>query len=324
MLHKPKGVLTTMEDPLGRPTIAEYIKHLPVRLFPVGRLDWDSEGLLLLTNDGEYAQKITHPSSEITKTYLVKVDGYPKREDLEKLKSGVSIIGGKAKALVATWHKKGESKKYSWIKVVITEGRNRQIRNMFEKIGFDVLKLQRVAIGRLRLGALPKGEIAILNEVAADRALTNFLSHNQNEEDGVAAEGFGGAAGATGGASARSHGKSSSREGSVRGDRRSTSSLRYQGGKLAGSSGGQYDRKASGFGGLKSSRDQAGEKPQAYRGGRSSAVSSSAKGEFRKTEERSGGKRLNSSSSEAFSKRPTRRPKSTKRQGPAKSLKIFE
>ena len=75
MLHKPLGVLTTMDDPLNRPTIKEFVEHLPVRLFPVGRLDWNSEGLLLLTNDGDWANRITHPKDEITKTYLVKIDG---------------------------------------------------------------------------------------------------------------------------------------------------------------------------------------------------------------------------------------------------------
>lgn len=177
-MHKPKGVLTTMEDPLGRPTIADYLEKLPVRLFPVGRLDWDSEGLLLLTNDGEFAQKVAHPTSEVTKTYIVKVDGSPKNEDLARLKHGVSIPGGRVKALAVSRFPKGDSKKYSWVKIVITEGKNRQIRYMFEKIGFDVIKLQRVAIGRLRLGALERGQISFLNEIAAERVFHKFLDEN--------------------------------------------------------------------------------------------------------------------------------------------------
>jgi 23S rRNA pseudouridine2605 synthase len=168
MLNKPRGVLTTMSDPHDRPTIKEFLKKVPTRLFPIGRLDWDSEGLLLLTNDGDYAQKIMHPKSEITKTYLVKVKGQPQPNHLLKLRKGVSIIGGKASArFVERVHRGKDSN--AWLKIVITEGRNRQIRQMFEKVGFDVLKLQRVAIGRLRLGSLERGEMVFLNDVAANR-----------------------------------------------------------------------------------------------------------------------------------------------------------
>jgi len=170
LLNKPRGVLTTMEDPLDRPTIAEYLEGVPGRVFPVGRLDWDSEGLLLLTNDGDFANRVTHPKSEVTKTYLVKVDGQPTKEDLQKLLRGVSIIGGKVAAKHIEKVKRQEgSDKYDWFKIVITEGKNRQIRQMFEKIGFDVQKLQRVAIGRLRIGNVERGELVFLNEAAVER-----------------------------------------------------------------------------------------------------------------------------------------------------------
>ena len=168
MFHKPKGVLTTMEDPLGRTTIKSFLEEVPARVFPVGRLDWDSEGLLLLTNDGDYANKIAHPTAEVTKTYLVKVDGQPKDEQIQKLLRGVSIVGGKVAAKSVEKVHRGREQ-YAWLKIVITEGKNRQIRQMFEKIGFDVLKLQRVAIGRLRIGNLQRGELVYLNKVAADR-----------------------------------------------------------------------------------------------------------------------------------------------------------
>lgn len=169
LLNKPKGVLTTMEDPLDRPTIAEYLDKVPYRVFPVGRLDWDSEGMILLTNDGEFANKVTHPKSEITKTYLVKVNGQPKQEQLDKLLKGVSIIGGKvaAKHIERIKRKEG-SDQYDWFKMIITEGKNRQIRQMFEKIGFDVMKLQRVAIGRLRMGHLERGELVFVDENALE------------------------------------------------------------------------------------------------------------------------------------------------------------
>ena len=169
LFHKPKGVLTTMEDPLDRPTIAEYLDKVPYRVFPVGRLDWDSEGMILLTNDGEFANKITHPKSEVTKTYLVKVNGQPKQEQLDKLLKGVSIIGGKVAAKYIERIKRKEgSEQYDWFKMIITEGKNRQIRQMFEKIGFDVMKLQRVAIGRLRMGHLERGELVFVDETALE------------------------------------------------------------------------------------------------------------------------------------------------------------
>ncbi|MNJ99824.1 Ribosomal large subunit pseudouridine synthase B [compost metagenome] len=172
VFHKPQGVLTTMEDPLGRPTVADYLGDVPARLFPVGRLDWDSEGLLLLTNDGDFANKVMHPTAEVTKTYLVKIDGKPDPAKIDKLRKGVSIEGGRVSARhIEKIHKPGDNKssKYEWYKIVITEGKNRQIRQMFSKIGMDVLKLQRVAIGRLRIGALRVGELMYLNDVAVER-----------------------------------------------------------------------------------------------------------------------------------------------------------
>lgn len=181
VMNKPKGVLTTMDDPHERPTIAEYLEGVPSRVFPVGRLDWDSEGMLLLTNDGDFANKVMHPKAEVTKTYLVKLDGQPQPHQIEKLKKGVSIVGGKVSARhIEKIKKAGDNKsdKYEWYKIVITEGKNRQIRQMFAKVGFDVLKLQRVAIGRLRLGALRTGELVYLNEAAIERV---FLPDDPEE-----------------------------------------------------------------------------------------------------------------------------------------------
>lgn len=181
VMNKPKGVLTTMDDPHERPTIAEYLEGVPSRVFPVGRLDWDSEGMLLLTNDGDFANKVMHPKAEVTKTYLVKLDGQPQPHQIDKLKKGVSIVGGKVSARhIERIKKAGDNKsdKYEWYKIVITEGKNRQIRQMFAKVGFDVLKLQRVAIGRLRLGALKTGELVYLNEAAVERV---FLPDDPEE-----------------------------------------------------------------------------------------------------------------------------------------------
>jgi 23S rRNA pseudouridine2605 synthase len=165
VFNKPKGVLTTLQDPEGRPTLADFLSGIKERVFPVGRLDWDSEGLLILTNDGELAKKIMHPRYEIPKTYLVKLDHRPDPEKFKRLLKGVTIKGGRVKALLVQpiGFGKKKSQKYSWVKIVITEGKNRQIRQMFAKIDCDVLKLQRVAIGRLTLGSLAKGEIRTLS-----------------------------------------------------------------------------------------------------------------------------------------------------------------
>jgi len=178
IFHKPENVLTSMSDPLGRPTIADFVDQLPIRVYPVGRLDWDTEGLLLLTNDGEFAQKITHPKTEIPKTYLAKLNGQPTHDQLGKLLRGVTIPGGKAKALAVERVRLGDSEKYDWIKIVITEGRNRQIKKMFEKIGFDVKKLKRIAVGQLEIGKLKKGEFAYLSEKGIAAALKPFKARN--------------------------------------------------------------------------------------------------------------------------------------------------
>ncbi len=163
IFYKPENVLTSMEDPLGRPTVADYVEKLPVRVFPVGRLDWDTEGLLLLTNDGDFSQKVMHPREEIPKTYLAKLDGQPREEQLNKLLTGVTIPGGRVRALHVERARIGDSKFYDWVKIVIAEGKNRQVRYMFEKVGYGVKKLKRVAIGQLTLGSLQKGEYAFLD-----------------------------------------------------------------------------------------------------------------------------------------------------------------
>jgi len=168
VFNKPKNILTAMSDPEGRPNVGEYFEDLPVRLFPVGRLDWDSEGLLIMTNDGQFAQKVAHPKEEIPKTYMVKVNGHPTNEQINKLLHGVSTAVGRVKATKVERVRRG-SDQYDWLLVSITEGRNRQIRRMFEKIGYDVLKLQRVAIGSLTLGGLQRGEYKIISRAQANK-----------------------------------------------------------------------------------------------------------------------------------------------------------
>ncbi|MCB0394891.1 MAG: rRNA pseudouridine synthase [Bdellovibrionales bacterium] len=165
VFNKPKGVLTTMDDPKGRPTVKDFIEEFGDDLYPVGRLDWDTEGLILITNDGDFANRVTHPKWGVRKTYLAKLSGRPSEKALDKLLRGVTIVGGRVKANEIIRLKKG-SDQYDWVRITISDGKNRQIRRMFEKIGFDVLKLQRIGIGGLRIGNLKKGQIKRLNESA--------------------------------------------------------------------------------------------------------------------------------------------------------------
>jgi 23S rRNA pseudouridine2605 synthase len=172
LFNKPKFILTSMSDPTDRPTVGDFFQRVPFRVFPVGRLDWDSEGMLILTNDGDYSYQISHPTSQIPKTYLVKVDGHPSESQLEKLKRGVSTAVGRVHALDVEVIRRGDSENYDWIRIIIDEGRNRQVRRMFEKLGYDVLKLQRVAIGELSIGSLKKGEFRVLSAQEAKKALS--------------------------------------------------------------------------------------------------------------------------------------------------------
>lgn len=190
MFNKPKNVITSMSDPLERPTVADFIGELPARVFPIGRLDWESEGLLLLTNDGDFAQKVMHPKTEVTKTYHVKLEGQPQEYQIKKLLTGVSIPGGRVKAKhveklkVTKTNTKKTSEKNDWYKIIITEGKNHQVREMFKKIGFDVIKLHRVAIGKLRIGTLERGQMVFLNEAATQRVFMQDLpeeTHGRRE-----------------------------------------------------------------------------------------------------------------------------------------------
>ena len=155
MFNKPRRCITSLYDPEGRPTVKDFLKDVKFRVFPVGRLDYDSEGLLILTNDGELANALLHPRKMIPKTYIVKVDGILDEEDIEKLEKGVRLENGvTAPAKVRRIRK---AKVNSWIEITIYEGRKRQVRRMLEKVGHPVLRLKRVRINGLELGNLPAG-----------------------------------------------------------------------------------------------------------------------------------------------------------------------
>jgi 23S rRNA pseudouridine2605 synthase len=154
-VHKPQGVVSTARDPSGRPRVTDLLPPELGRLFPVGRLDMSSEGLMLLTNDGELTNELTHPRYEIEKTYHVVVAGEPGPEVLDQLRQGVHLAEGLAKVVDAKI--KTKRKKSTILEIVLDEGRNREIRRLLAKLGHKVQRLIRVAIGPLRLGELPSG-----------------------------------------------------------------------------------------------------------------------------------------------------------------------
>src|SRR5205823_4508852 len=158
-LHKPPGVTATLSDPHARRTIAEFLPAGP-RLFPVGRLDRESEGLLLLTNDGRLAHRVQHPRFGIEKEYLAEVTGRPRRGVVARLTAGVELDDGRARAVAATLVDERVSR--SAIRVVMVEGRKREVRRMLEAVGHPVVRLVRTRIGPLRLGTLGPGKVRSL------------------------------------------------------------------------------------------------------------------------------------------------------------------
>ena len=158
LYHKPAGEVTTVSDDKGRETVMDRFKDFEVRLYPVGRLDYDSEGLLLLTNDGELAQRLTHPSCEVDKVYLARVTGNPSNEAIDKLRRGVFMEGDERRTYPAQVRVVRDESLYSDIVVSIHEGRNRQVRRMFDAVGHKVLLLRRIRFGSLELGDLRRGE----------------------------------------------------------------------------------------------------------------------------------------------------------------------
>ena len=157
--NKPPKVLTSLSDPKGRVCVLSYFPKFRERLFPVGRLDWNAEGLLLMTNDGEFAQKVL--KQKPPKTYMLKLNRPPTPEQLRRLKKGVRTEIGFLRANYVDFYR-GRSLK--WVRVIITEGKNRQLHRMFEKMGLTIRVLRRVAIGRLKLRSLKVGECFYLSE----------------------------------------------------------------------------------------------------------------------------------------------------------------
>jgi len=157
VLFKPRRCVTTLHDPQGRPTVADFVSKFPMRLYPVGRLDYDVEGLLLLTNDGELAHRLQHPRYKVPKTYLVKVRGHPPEEAVARLQQGVNLEDGitaPAELIVME-----DDQKATWLSLTLREGRKHQVKRMCAAVGHPVVRLRRTKVGPIELDNLRPGEI---------------------------------------------------------------------------------------------------------------------------------------------------------------------
>jgi len=167
LLYKPTGYLTTYKDPEGRPTVYDLVADVGTFLSPVGRLDLDTSGLLLMTNDNRFAEHVTNPQSHVPKTYLVKASTLLSDAQLDQLRDGVELTDGPTRPAAVT--RVRDSAKYTHFEITLTEGRNRQVRRMVEALGASVLTLVRVEVGRIGIGTLPIGKWRLLtpSEVAS-------------------------------------------------------------------------------------------------------------------------------------------------------------
>ncbi len=164
MLYKPEGYVTTAKEQFGRPAVMDLVKGVKERIFPVGRLDYDTSGLLLLTNDGDLTYKLTHPKHDVDKTYIAKLYGIPDEGALQKFRRGVVIDGKRTKPAKIQIIDKDKDGRFCTAEIIIHEGRNRQVRKMCEAIKHPVAQLKRVATGDLKLGDLQKGKYRHLTE----------------------------------------------------------------------------------------------------------------------------------------------------------------
>jgi len=176
LVYKPRGMMTTLSDPQARPTVRRLVSGLGTRLFPVGRLDYDAEGLLLMTNDGELTYRLTHPKFQVRRTYLVQVQGLPAPEELSRLAGGVDLEEGRVSPIEVVLQEPGEA--HSWIRIAVAEGRPHLVKRLCESIGRQVQRLVRAEYGGLTLADLPSGgrrrlspdEVALLREQASEES----------------------------------------------------------------------------------------------------------------------------------------------------------
>ena len=166
-LHKPRLVVTTLSDPQGRKTVASFLSALEVRVFPVGRLDYDAEGLILLTNDGDLAYRLTHPSFAVSRTYAVTVAGTVAEATVARLRAGVELIDGFARTQRVEVRTRSEAQ--TELEIVVAEGRNHLIKKLCEAVGHEVVRLRRIEYGGVRLGDLAPGQLRRLSPAEAKR-----------------------------------------------------------------------------------------------------------------------------------------------------------
>lgn len=177
ILNKPAGFVTTLHDPEGRPTVVDLISDVPERVYPVGRLDYDSRGLLIMTNDGDFAQKVQHPRFQKPKIYKVKIQGHLSKEELKQLGRGIKLPDGVFKPENLRIEKYND--KSCWLRLTLREGKNRIIRRGFEAAGHRVAHLLREAIGELTLGALKEGEWRYLTGKEISQLVVNTISQKR-------------------------------------------------------------------------------------------------------------------------------------------------
>lgn len=181
LVNKPRGYLCTNHDPSRRPLAIDLVPQISQRVYTVGRLDEDSEGLLLLTNDGELAHKLMHPRFGVEKSYLVLVAGTPSPDDLHKLLTGVWLSEGHVKArAIKRMRRQGNS---TWLRIILAEGKNREIRRMLAKLLHKVLRLRRIAIGTIELGSLPTGKARQLTTQELKTLKRVAVKHERVEAD---------------------------------------------------------------------------------------------------------------------------------------------
>lgn len=183
MLNKPPGYVTSADDEYGRETVFELVKDVNRRVFSVGRLDLNSRGLLLLTNDGELAYRLTHPRYKVEKEYIVKINGVPAEHELNMLRQGTTLIGG-YRIQPAQVELISATPEQATVRVILSEGRKRQVKRMFAAIGYKVLDLKRTRIGPLRLGKLPEGKWRYLPAYELKK-LKQSVGLNSSSQDGI-------------------------------------------------------------------------------------------------------------------------------------------
>lgn len=168
LLNKPKGIITSRHDPKGRKTVIDLLAAIPERIYPVGRLDYNTEGLLLLTNDGALTHGLLHPSRHIYKTYIAKIASFPDEDKLDKLRAGINLSDGKTAPAKIRITNIDREKGMTALEVIIHEGKNRQIRRMFEAIGYPVRNLKRVQFASLTLEGLRRGQYRFLTDAEVE------------------------------------------------------------------------------------------------------------------------------------------------------------